>query len=208
MPSDDALATAARERPSDPPAPIGRRIGAAVVDGVIAGLFAILGVGISSGLAGACVGPGCEIIVVLGLGGAVGALAIVQAFLIATRGHSIGKRLAGLRITRDDGSPAGLVRGAILRTLPLLVVPGVLFGIGELVWQAASADADHSTLVRWFGYGGLSNLLTVVPAIASALFVIADAALALGPARRALHDRLAGTVVTRAPGPGELAGAS
>ena len=38
-----------------------------------------------------------------------------QCFLIARSGQSIGKRWLGLRIVRQNGEPAGFVRGVLLR---------------------------------------------------------------------------------------------
>jgi uncharacterized RDD family membrane protein YckC len=201
-------ATIAEKTSFPPPAAVGRRIGASVIDAGLAAACGTLGAGVAVLLAGPCVGPGCEIIFTLGLGGTLGALGLLQAFLLATRGQSIGKRFAGLRVVRADGRPAGLAHGVALRTLPLVLVPGLLFGLGEALWRAASEDAGSSVLVRTFGYSGLSNLLTVAPAAGSALFLLVDAIAAVLPGGRALHDRFADTRVTRASSLEEAEGTS
>jgi uncharacterized RDD family membrane protein YckC len=42
-------------------------------------------------------------------------LMCVQAYLVATTGQSIGKRLTGIRIVKLDDSPVGFVDGVLLR---------------------------------------------------------------------------------------------
>jgi uncharacterized RDD family membrane protein YckC len=58
------------------------------------------------------------------------ALAVVQIWLISTRGQSIGKIVFGIRIVRVDGGRAGFVHGWLLRSF----VPGFFgllpFGLG------------------------------------------------------------------------------
>lgn len=190
-------ARVAREAPPGELATPARRAGAALLDGAFVALAAGLGVGVARVLAGPCHGMGCEVIPAFGAGGALVVVVIVQVFFMTTRGQSVGKRLVGLRVTRADGSPVGFLRGVVLRALVVALVPAALFGACELVWQSASADPEGSTLVRAFGYSALSNLLTVIPAVLSALFVLVDVVFALLPGRRALHDRLTGTFVTR-----------
>lgn len=43
-------------------------------------------------------------------------LSIIQWFLVATTGQSLGKRWVGIRIVRDDGRSVDLVHGVVLRT--------------------------------------------------------------------------------------------
>jgi uncharacterized RDD family membrane protein YckC len=55
-------------------------------------------------------------------------LMVVQWYLVATGGQTIGKRLVGTRITRLDGSAVGFKSGVMLRGwLPMLIawIPGV-----------------------------------------------------------------------------------
>src|SRR5262245_5686294 len=42
-------------------------------------------------------------------------LAAVQAFLVTSRGQSVGKLVARTKIIRSDGAPAGFLRGVLLR---------------------------------------------------------------------------------------------
>ena len=180
------------------PAPTGRRILAAALDWALAGVVAALGMAIATVLAGPCLGPGCEVIYGLGLAGGLGPFALAQGILVAARGQSLGRLVARIRVVRTDGTPAGPLRGALLRTGAVVAMPALLFGIGDAIWRVASADPE-SRLVRWFGFGGLSNLLVVVPTVASAVYLLGDAALAVLPGRRALHDRVAGTRVILVP---------
>lgn len=55
-----------------------------------------------------------------------------QWYLIATRGQSLGKRVARTRITRLDGSAPGFVNGVLIRSWIVSVVASV-FGPAALV---------------------------------------------------------------------------
>lgn len=59
-------------------------------------------------------------------------LLIVQWFLIATTGQSLGKRWLGIRIVRHDGGPAGFVHGVVLRSW-VLQAPMWLPWIGSFI---------------------------------------------------------------------------
>jgi uncharacterized RDD family membrane protein YckC len=66
---------------------------------------------------------------VLGLG--LLALAIVQIWLISTRGQSIGKIVFGIRIVRhEDGTLPGFVHGWLLRSLVPAIIGMVPMGLG------------------------------------------------------------------------------
>jgi uncharacterized RDD family membrane protein YckC len=62
----------------------------------------------------------------LASGAAFLGLALVQAYLVATTGQSIAKRLFKLKIVKVDGAPVGFVSGVLLRhwlVLLLLQIP-------------------------------------------------------------------------------------
>ena len=106
-------------------------------------------------------------------GAVVGSLTAVQWFLIVRRGQSIGKIVAGSRIVRTDGAPAGFLRGVVIRngvfSAPALILPLV----------------------------GITHHWALPPALASlALF---DVLFIFGRERRCLHDLLAGTRVIDQP---------
>lgn len=64
--------------------------------------------------------PGGSSAVGSGLGAFVAIL--VQAFLITTRSQSLGKAAVGTMMVDRDGQPAGVVRGFVLRELPLMLL--------------------------------------------------------------------------------------
>ena len=67
----------------------------------------------------------------------------VTAWLVATRGQSIGKRLVGIKVVRTDGSRASFARIFLLRnlvnSLPLLLPWGWLYQLVDplLIYQAS-----------------------------------------------------------------------
>jgi uncharacterized RDD family membrane protein YckC len=96
--------------------------------------------------------------------------------LQASGGATLGKRLLGLRVVRAaDQSPAGLWASGV-RTILFLIGPSLVV-----------FSAPH-------------NYLPLVPAICvlgAALWIADSLVLATDPQKRALHDKLAGTIVVR-----------
>jgi uncharacterized RDD family membrane protein YckC len=88
------------------------------------------------------------------------ALFAVNLYLLHRFGQTIGKKLVGVRIVRTDGSRAGLARIIFMRSLPF--------------WVAAA-----------------------IPLI-GALISLADPLFIFSESRRCLHDRVAGTIVLKA----------
>jgi uncharacterized RDD family membrane protein YckC len=76
-----------------------------------------------------------------GLALPIGALVLagVQAWLLATRGQSLGKLAAGIHVVRDDdGEPPGWLRGVAVRGVAVPLVYGIpAIGVGVLVADAA-----------------------------------------------------------------------
>lgn len=180
------------------PAPLARRAATWLLDVLIAGAVSAGGAMIAWGMAGWCRGMGCDFVLLLGLAGGIAVLLVVQLVLMARRSQSAGMCITGLRIYRIDGSPAGFVRGVLLRYLPLLLVPALLFGVSELIWAVATAGRDEdSLLVSWIGYSRLSVLTSAIPVVLTALYFIVDAAAGFFSDGRALHNRFAGTIVGR-----------
>jgi uncharacterized RDD family membrane protein YckC len=73
--------------------------------------------------------PGLALVV---FGSVFCVLVILQAFLIATSGQSVAKKLLGMRIVRDDDSPAGFWRGVVLRSWVFMLV-GAIPKIGGMI---------------------------------------------------------------------------
>ena len=91
----------------------------------------------------------------------------VQAYLVATSGQSVAKKLLKMRIERLDGSAPGFQHGVLIRSWLTMAMKSMLIG-----------------------------LFAMVPPLIGVGF-FADAIPILGPDRRCLHDRLAGTRVVR-----------
>ncbi len=71
-------------------------------------------------------GPGIIITVV-----ALLAWCVITAWLVATNGQSIGKRLVGIKVVRTDGSPASFARIFLLRNV-VSSLPNLLPYLGWL----------------------------------------------------------------------------
>lgn len=124
-------------------------------------------------------------------------LLVAQAVLIARRGHTIGMRMAGLRVVRIDGTHAGFWRGVFLRSLPLVAAPVLAYGLVESVWYLALAIVDRQTLMaNWNTYEAIKMLKLEAVVGVAIVMLFADAAGSFQRDGRALRDRCAGTVVT------------
>src|SRR5262249_42972993 len=68
---------------------------------------------------------------VAGVGlGPIAALALFQAYLLSTRGQTLGKKWIGIRIVRLDGGPVTFFGAVMLRAVvPALVATVPLFGV-------------------------------------------------------------------------------
>ena len=104
------------------------------------------------------------------LGGAWLALLVVQVWLLATRGQSIGKLLVGVRIVRfADGGKAGIVYAWLLREVPMTFI-GMVLGFVPFIGPVMIRPAFHVT----------------------------DWCMIFRDDQRCLHDLIAGTKVVRA----------
>lgn len=108
--------------------------------------------------------------------------AIVGMVMFHRTGQSIGKRLAGLRVVRVDGTRLPFARALALRWLVpfvLIKLPSWLLVAEDGLWAPTSSPIALRLAV---GYGVF--LLFHLPI--------------LFPGRRALHDRIAGSLVATA----------
>ena len=152
----------------------GTRLGAAVIDRLLATLVALPGIALMgpafvqlmlAGLRGEqpdleSLNAGSFILGVLLAGCGVLGLLVVQVWMLSTRGQSIGKRILGIRIVKfADNSNPGFLHAWLLRNF----VPG---------------------------------LIGVVPYVGF-LFVVVDLAFIFGESRRCVHDYIAGTKVVK-----------
>ena len=170
----------ARQGDGDPvAASIASRVAATVIDAVLGFLCGALPMEIGVQLAVARVLPdgfaGWADIMVLTLLG-LGCYWTWQAVGLARRGQTVGKYLEGIRIVRTDGSRAGFWRAVALRSAALPLA-------------GALAEAVANAL------DGVAGLAALGAAGAVGLAISADPWLILLPARRALHDYVAGTKV-------------
>jgi len=107
--------------------------------------------------------------------------------LLSWRGQTVGKYIVGIRIARSDGGRIGVTR-AFARLLlldpvlfhPLLAVPWALLVVyGTMLTQNTVVLVATATVL----------LLSIVAAPVALAAILADGR------RRALHDRIAGTLV-------------
>lgn len=113
----------------------------------------------------------------------------LNLLLGARRGQSVGHYVLGLQIVREDGSDAETSRH-LLRLVglnPLVFHPFLAVSWALLAFMALSIAGNATLLVF---AGALCALSVVAP-------LVAVVAAALDRGRRALHDRIAGTVVIR-----------
>lgn len=118
------------------------------------------------------------LLVVLGLG------AVYEIAMIASRGQTMGKSRAGVRVVRaDDGTDPGAARSA-LRWLAVAMprLPAVLVLMGAATWSGGTAVAAMLT--------------------ALALWSIVYVSLLWGRDHKGWHDKVAGTLVVREPAAG------
>lgn len=130
---------------------LGARFLGAFIDGLLLILcmapgYALLIVGATSKDAdGNLTSPGMAVVGTIGyLLGALVYLAI-QAFLLSRSGQSVGKKIAGTRVVRVDGAPAGFVGAFLMRSvvayLPNLIpLIGVIYAIVDICFVFR---ADH-----------------------------------------------------------------
>lgn len=152
----------------------GTRLGAAVIDRLLATVVALPGVAmmwpmfvqlVMAGMRGEQpdmegMNTGTFLLGIMVAGAGLLALFIVQVWLLSTRGQSLGKRMLGIRIVKyADNSNPGFLHAWLLRNF----VPGVIGAVP---------------------YIGL-------------LFVLVDLAFIFGAERRCVHDYIAGTKVVK-----------
>ena len=110
----------------------GARLGASLLDGVIAGGIAGITAAISIPL-------GNRWATLIAMGAVILGLVAWNLVLLHKHGQSLGKRIVGIRIVRNDGSRASLGRIVGLRILPmaalrLLPFIGVFVGLADVLF--------------------------------------------------------------------------
>ncbi len=113
----------------------GKRLGAALLDGVINLIWllpviwgATMAVDVRHGLKPAAPMVG---VVMLGLALLIG-IFVVNCMMIHRNGQTIGKRALDIAIVRTDGSRIGVVRYIFLRVVPIVLI-GLIPVVGRLV---------------------------------------------------------------------------
>jgi len=187
------------------PASHARRVAAWVVNVLLIVAACVIAGEIWSYLTRGCRGYGCldPRALAIGLCYTLLPLLILQAGLIARRGYTLGMRVAGLKVFRVDGAPAGFRKGMLLRYLPLILLIGMPLLVGWLADIILDIEVFRD---RLFSRSDLLPWLIGIPAVLGPLYILADNLASLAGDGRSLHDRFAGTVVTlaekrvRAPG--------
>lgn len=159
----------------------GTRLGASLLDGLLFGLIAVVGIVAVAVLADLPEALG----IALGLAGAA-IYGIYNVVLLTTRGQTVGKRMLGIKIVRTDGAPAGFSRAVALRIfVPIAISWAItLLLSGPEALAAAAKPATERDITPG--------------EIASSLFGFVGLLLIFGSARRCLHDYIAGTIVVKA----------
>ncbi len=111
----------------------------------------------------------------------------LNAVLYRWRGQSAGQYVAGIRVVRADGSPAGwgTIIARLLALHPLLFHPFLAPGWLLVAFLATAQTVSLVVLV----VTGALVLLSLVSPLVAVVMVLTDSQ------RRALHDRVAGTMV-------------
>lgn len=119
----------------------------------------------------------------------VPAWGVLNLLLLSRRGQSIGQYVVGLRVQRESGSDPGPARLALyLLALHPLVFHPVLALFWALLAFVALSLTSSNVLV-------LGSFAVALLCVAAPLVALASASADGG--RRALHDRIAGTIVVR-----------
>lgn len=105
---------------------IGSRFQAALFDNVLTFVIVLPVLLIASSKDAS--GPGLAVLVIL----TIAALWSYQWYLVTTTGQTLGKRWAGIRIVKVDGSPLTFVSGVVLRSWVFALLSAIP-GIGALV---------------------------------------------------------------------------
>ncbi len=114
---------------------------------------------------------------------------VYQGYLAATRGSSIGKRIAGVRVVRTDGQPMNFWRGLLLRSYVFGAIP-------LLVASFLASRGGPLTPRRFF------EAIPRVETFAAGVIVLVALVIAFAFDKdgRGLHDKLGGTRVVAAEG--------
>jgi lipoprotein-releasing system permease protein len=109
-----------------------------------------------------------------------------QAYLVVTRGQTIGKRLTGITVVRLDGERVSFARGVLLRVVAMVVIYGVVAGavLSPVLIMRLLAPAV-----------AVPDLVLVLLALVAVVAILVDPLFIFGTEQRCLHDRLAGTKV-------------
>jgi len=169
------------ESPDAPLAGRGARLGASILDNLIVSgvvLFTLIPLGLLGVLgsvqdvddATAAFGG---IAAILGMGFVFLIYGGIQAYLLSTRGQTIGKMITRVRIVKLNGNPAGFLGAVFLR----IFVSSLLFG--------------GIAIVAMFALGDEIGIVGNIANIADSVFIFRDD-------RRCIHDLIAGTKVVRA----------
>jgi uncharacterized RDD family membrane protein YckC len=101
----------------------GQRLGAAMLDGVMIGVGAMLTV-FSVGFAAETSGAPNIALILVGSLIMIG-LFVTNCILLHRNGQTLGKRIVGIKVVRGDGSRIGLGRIILLRVIPISLLGGI-----------------------------------------------------------------------------------
>jgi uncharacterized RDD family membrane protein YckC len=119
------------------------------------------------------------------------AFIIYNVSMLAWRGQTIGKKLCGIKVQDVSGEPITL-KQAVLRDLPLIINAVVFLTFSlthlDIFRQLHAENSDLEVLPHW---------LWIILSFSFLWFSLELITMLGNNKRRALHDFIAGTVVTR-----------
>lgn len=184
------------QRPPLPPAPVGphrgRRLAARLISLAVAALAAGLGV-LLAGFAPPVVRNDPRLAVAFLLL-PLALYGLYNLVLLATQGQDFGKRVLGLVIVGDDGTPARFGRAFLKRELVIVLL---LVGLAPLGWKVYKARQDGTLTAQWQRAGVNMLMPEVMPAAAATLLSLLNVLLVFAADGKCLHDKLAKTTVRR-----------
>lgn len=128
-------------------------------------------------------------------------LQIYQLVLLSKHGYTLGKKILGIKVIKQDGDEAGFVYAFLLRELVYQFGIGMITGGIYMVMMAfmfsditaAKAQNTEAMLAQFVFLQGVNQILNLIPPLVCVIMMFAHSE------RRTLQDLIASTVVVKLP---------
>lgn len=128
-------------------------------------------------------------------------LQIYQLVLLSKHGYTLGKKILGIKVIKQDGDEAGFVYAFLLRELVYQFGIGMITGGIYMVMMAfmfsditaAESQNTEAMLAQLFFLQGVNQILNLIPPLVCVIMMFAHSE------RRTLQDLIASTVVVKLP---------